>query len=109
MDPLLRNIISNESIEGMLIPSTQHDLEEIKVLAYADDVTIICWNANLQPIFDEYQKLTLVSGLALNADKTEIFNFTQSQINRNIIRYLGADHMLGRVAQITICGMCSKN
>ena len=106
MDPLLRNIISNESIEGMLIPSTQHDLEEIKVLAYADDVTIICRNANLQPLFDEYERLTLVSGLALNADKTEIFNFTQSQVNHDIIRYLGADHMLGRVAQITICGMC---
>ena len=90
----------------MLIPSTQLYLEEIKVLASADDVTIICWNANLQPIFDEDQKLTLVSGLALNADKTEIFNFAQSQINHNIIRYLGADHMLGRAAQITICGMC---
>ena len=90
----------------MLIPSSQENQEDIKVLVYADEVTIICRNVNLQPIFDEYERLTAVSGLALNADNTEIFNFAQSWVRSNIISYLGAEHLLGRVDQITICGMC---
>ena len=107
MDPLIRNIIKNDSIEGMLIPTSQHDLEEIKVLAYADDVSIVCRNGNLQPIFDEYERLTNISGLALNADKTEVFNLTQSQAAHNGIRYLGTLHNIGRIDKIIICGMCT--
>ena len=74
--------------------------------AYADDVSIVCRNANLQPIFDEYERLTLVSGLTLNADKTEVFNLIQSQANYNVVTYLGTQHSIDRVDKITICGMC---
>ena len=105
MDPLLRNIINNDYIEGLLIPYNQLEVAEIKVLAYADDVTIVCRNLDLQPIFEEYERLTAVSGLALNADKTEVFNLTPSLVTHSRIRYLGTEYCLGRVDQMVVCGM----
>ena len=105
MDPLVRNILSNDLIEGLMISTSQHELEEIKVLAYADDVTIICRNANHQPIFTEYERLSKLSGLVLNADKTEIFNFCVSQVRSSRVSYLGKIHEVGRVDKIKICGM----
>ena len=106
MDPLIRNIVNNDSIEGLLLPIDHMEVEEIKVLAYADDVTIVCRNGDLQPIFDEYERLTAVSGLTLNADKTEIFNLIESRNNSNRINYMGSNFLLGRVEAMTICGMC---
>ena len=105
MDPLIRNILSNDFIEGVLIPTSQHEMEEIKVLAYADDITIVCRNSNLQPIFSEYERLSLISGLTLNADKTEILNFIPSRIRSNRIDYLDTSYILSRVEEIKICGM----
>ena len=105
MDPLIRNIRSKDQIEGLLVPTSQHELEEIKVLAYADDVTVICPNGVLQPIFYEYERLSKLSGLVLNADKTEIFNFCISQTRQNRIRYLDSTYKLRRVDKIKICGM----
>ena len=109
MDPLIRNILRNDLIEGQFIPVDQQNLVEIKVLAYADDITVICRNEDLQPIFSEYERLSKVSGLTLNADKTEIFNLTQSPANHNRIEYLGTSYSLGRVDKIIICGMCLAN
>ena len=109
IDPLIRNIVKNDFIEGILVPTSQHELEEIKVLAYADDVSIVCRNNDLQPIFTEYERLSLLSGLYLNADKTEIFNLVPSQGQRNIVQYAGTSHCLGRVQQIKICGMTMAN
>lgn len=105
MDPLIRNILMNDSIEGLIVPTSQHDIEEIKVLAYADDITIVCRNGNLQPVFSEYERLSYVSGLKLNADKTEILNLIPSQSNSNRITYLGLVFLLGRVDRMTVCGM----
>ena len=75
IDPLLRNIEFNDRIKGLQIPVDDNELIEIKVIAYADDVAIICRNRDLQPIFTEYERLSRLSGLELNADKTEIFKF----------------------------------
>ena len=105
IDPLIRNIISNDHIEGLTIPLGGNELAEVKVLAYADDVTVICRNASLQPIFDEYEKLSKVSGLILNAAKTEIFNFVDSPHRHSRVRYLGKLDTLFRVEKIKICGV----
>ena len=58
IDPLLRNIAFNDRIRGLRIPVDDNESIEIKVLAYADDVAIICKNRYLQPIFTEYKRLT---------------------------------------------------
>ena len=105
MDPLLRNMQNNDHIEGLNITGSGNELYEIKVLAYADDVTIVCRNASLQPIFDEYEKLSKVSGLVLNAAKTEVFNLIDSQYAHSRIRYLGKESTLLRVEAIRICGI----
>ena len=109
MDPLIRNIVKNDFIEGVLIPTSLHELEEIKVLAYADDVSIVCRNGDLQPIFAEYERLSALSGLELNADKTEIFNLIPSQIQQTRVQYVGATYRIGRVEEIKLCGMIMAN
>ena len=66
----------------------------------------MCRNEDLQPIFAEYEKLSAISGLMLNAEKTEVFNLIQSPINSNRIMYRGISHLVNRVDKIIICGMC---
>ena len=106
MDPLIRNILGNDHIEGLLIPVDQHELVEIKILAYADDITVVCRNEDLQPIFAEYERLSSISGLKLNADKTEVFNLIRSPAINNRVNYCGSTYAIGRVEKIVICGMC---
>ena len=105
IDPLLRNIIANETIKGLTIPTDEQNLVEVKVLAYADDVAIICKNRNLQSIFSEYERLSKASGLELNAEKTEILNLIDSIHVSNRISYLGQEYLLGRADNIKICGL----
>ena len=109
MDPLIRNLTANDHIEGILIPTSLYDSVEVKVLAFADDVAVVCRNGNLQPIFDEYERLSNVSGLILNADKTEVFNFIDSPIVSNLVHYKNINHVIGRVNRIKICGMTIAN
>ena len=105
MDPLIRNLVANDSIKGLNIPIDNNEVEEIKVLAYADDVAVICKNRSFQSVFEEYERLTKVSGLELNADKTEIFNLIESNHIGSNIRYMGVDYALGRTNLIKICGL----
>ena len=105
MDPLIRNIAANPSIKGLSIPTDDNDYVEIKVLAYADDVAIVCQNRNLQPIFAEYERLSKRSGLELNADKTEIFNFIESNNLSNNVNYLTNSYTVNRIDSIKICGL----
>jgi len=72
MEPLLRNIEENGNIEG--IRTNLLDGELPKAYAYADDVNSLIKNSreSLQELFNEYARLTNLSGLQLNADKTEI-------------------------------------
>ena len=48
-----------------------------KVFAFADDInaTIKDIDGGTEQLFKEYQRLTKLSGLQLNADKTEIMGF----------------------------------
>ena len=105
IDPLLRNIAANLDIKGLSIPTEENESIEIKVLAYADDVAVICKNRDLQPIFSEYERLTKFAGLELNADKTEVFNLIDSNFNISRIIYQGTSYTLGRLDTIKICGL----
>ena len=105
MDPLLRNIHSNRGIEGMLVPINHAEEIEIKTLSYADDVTIICKNSSLQPLFLDYENFSMISGLTLNADKTEVFNLTDSPLVLSRVRYMDKVFEIGRVNKMRICGV----
>ena len=105
IDPLLRNLQVNPHIEGLGLPLNPFEVAEIKVLSYADDITIVSKNSNLQGIFTEYERFSAMSGLVLNADKTEVFNFIQSPRSMSRIRYCGEHYDVGRVNRIRLCGM----
>jgi hypothetical protein len=76
IEPVLRNLQVNERIQAI----TCHRLNFTwpKVIAYADDISVITKNNHraVQAIFTEYERLSQASGLFLNADKTELFNIT---------------------------------
>ena len=81
MEPLLRNIEKNINIKT--IPSRDLGASLPKVVAYADDVNNIIVNdpVTVQEIFKEYQRLTRLSGLELNAEKTEILPIISNNLN----------------------------
>ena len=84
MEPLLKNIETNPAIEGINSNSLQCELP--KLYAYADDVSAIIKNCpvSLQELFNEYSRLTKLSGLQLNADKTEILPFKSSNVRTDV-------------------------
>jgi len=110
MDPLLRNIQANQHIKGLQIPINQNEAIEIKVLAYADDVNIISKNSNsVRYIFKEYERLSMMSGLNLNAEKTEIFNFIDSRRITNTVQYMKKRYDLIRCDSVKVCGLTVCN
>ena len=70
IEPLLMNINRDESIKGLTIEG----IDIPKAVAYADDVACLISpdQRNIQKVFDHYQLMSDLSGLNLNADKTEI-------------------------------------
>ena len=104
IDPLIRNIEMNRNIP----PLSFSESCNIKSLAYADDIAIISENSNssFNNIFFEYGKLTEMSGLTLNADKTEIMNLSQSDKQSTYASYLNNNLTINHKDQITICGNC---
>jgi hypothetical protein len=75
IDPLIRNIQENPKIEGVTLKSRLNNVKvNFKVSGYADDIAVICMsnNQSINAVFKEYERLTRISGLELNADKTEI-------------------------------------
>jgi hypothetical protein len=68
IDPLLRNIENNKAIPRV----TNH--ENDKIFGFADDINAVILNSQsaIQNVFIEYEKLTKLCGLELNAEKTEI-------------------------------------
>jgi hypothetical protein len=97
IEPVIRNINANPLIRP--ITSRLLDFQWPKVLAYADDLTIITENTDISvnAIFTEYSRLSKASGLYLNADKTEKFNVHSRNIPypaaNNGIEY-GNDHFV---------------
>jgi hypothetical protein len=111
MEPLIKNIEKNDKIK--CIESLALQYKWPKVVGYADDITCITTNEVecKQAIFDEYERFTKMSGLRLNADKTEILNF-KGIFNGNInllaptnVRYLGNSFIIVPVKEIKINGI----
>jgi len=84
MEPLIRNITQNDTIQA--VHSLRLNFTWPKLVAYADDITILTHNTQeaVAEIFTEYHKLTLASGLTLNADKTEKFDVYSRNIQRPV-------------------------
>jgi len=108
IDPLLRNINNNQKIKQIVIPVNKDG----KVLAhkasgYADDIAIISKNdrESVKEIFNEYQRLTKLSGLELNAEKTEILQLNTDEIKGYDINYEGKLNEIQCVDKIKICGI----
>ena len=80
MEPLLRNIVKNNTITA--IKRRTINFTWPKIIGYADDVTIVTENTNnsVKQVFHEYERLTRASGLKLNADKTEKLNITSHNV-----------------------------
>ena len=92
MEPLIRNIERKQEIEPVHSNVLRFDLP--KSLAYADDLTCIIVNndSSVQAVFNEYGRLTRLSGLQLNADKTEIL-LLQSRGHRPPIQNLNFEYL----------------
>ena len=104
MEPLIRNIKNNISIE----PITSRLIGEVqipKIFGFADDINaLVKRNDSVKLIFKEYERLSLQSGLVLNASKTEILCFNhrrQTGINFNI-EYMGTNYVLQGQEQVKI-------
>ena len=103
MEQLLCNIEANPRIESI------HTLGRAlpKAYAYADDInTIIKDNgAGDTEVFREYERLSNLSGLELNADKTEILQFGNS-IKRDFeVEYLRKRYRITSSEKIKINGV----
>ena len=105
IDPLLRNINANQRIKNV---QQVHEIEQnFKAAAYADDISIICKSdkVSVQQVFEEYEFLTKLSGLELNADKTEILILDNSNSIKYSIRYNDCTFDIGTTSQLKICGL----
>jgi hypothetical protein len=82
MEPLIRNITENGTIQA--VHSQRLNFTWPKLVAYADDITILTHNRQeaVAEIFTEYHRLTRASGLVLNADKTEKFDIFSRNVGR---------------------------
>ena len=110
MEPLLCNIEKNPLIKNLetvklgTIPGTY---------AYADDVNVLIQNSpvGLQEIFNEYGRLTSVSGLELNADKMEIMQLNSLRrldaLNQLIfnVQYMTRSYRLVTIPEIKVNGI----
>ena len=102
IDPLIRNIEANRNI----CPLTLAKDCQVKTIAYADDIAIISNNSSdsVNNILHEYMKLTMCSGLTLNADKTEILNLCENRANVTNAIYNHTQFQIQHKHSITICG-----
>ena len=65
------------------------------VLAYADDLTCIVRNKkSIKHIFKEYKKMSMGSGLILNAEKTEIIRLGTASLDSLEICYRGCTNKI---------------
>ena len=104
MEPLIRNIDSNQDIRAIESTSLNNSLP--KTYAYADDINCVVSVDSLQLIFNEYERLTKNSGLQLNADKTELMLIGKRVIERAInVQYMGVQHRIETKVKIKINGI----
>jgi len=109
IDPLLRNINKNENIKQVKIlrQGVLKKKIDLKAAAYADDISVICEKdgRSIQMVFNEYEKLTRLSGLELNADKTEILVLNKMTSEEFIIKYRGETINITSITKMKICGI----
>jgi hypothetical protein len=109
MEPLIRNITNNATIKA--VKSDPLNFTWPKVVAYADDVTVVTHNENqsVGAIFTEYNRLTKASGLMLNADKTEKYDIYSANVVRPVrqllVRYGAQSHTLMSQRKIKLNGI----
>ena len=109
MEPLLRNINNNNEIVPLGSMALNTNLP--KTYAYADDVNIVTCNQeeSVQGIFQEYERLSKLSGLVLNANKTEILRIKSGmRQNRPVsfaVNYLNEVHRIETCEQVKINGI----
>jgi len=102
MEPVIRNIENNAAIQS--VGCNRLNFVWPKTLAYADDVSIITRNDDtcVKEVFKEYWKLSLASGLFLNADKTEKFNITNEANNTTLSHDVTYGHTTYRVINLDV-------
>ena len=106
MEPLLKNIDRNPLVVSL--NSTLAGGELPKTYAYADDVsaTVKDNEMSLRALFQEYERLTKMSGLELNADKTELMriglNVGECTYN---VDYMGRTHQVRTSEAIKLNGI----
>jgi hypothetical protein len=110
VDPLLRNINANKKIKEIEMKGKITGVwANFKASGYADDIAIICKNdrESIQEIFREYEKLTMASGLELNAEKTEILGLgiSENKETSHEITYCNATYKIKTVKELKICGI----
>ena len=83
MEPLIRNMEANNTI-GKLA-SKKYGVSFPKCIGYADDINILTTNTanSVKAAITEYERFSKVTGLLLNADKTEIFQLENVHTERN--------------------------
>jgi hypothetical protein len=102
IDILLRSIYNNESIPPIRILS--HHIP--KAIAYADDVAILTYPTGVQELFNTYETFSKLSGLYLNADKTEFLSLSPiSTLNDVNFFYNDIFQSIKTISCIKICGI----
>ena len=104
MEPLLRNLESNNAVQPI---ETEALGAMPKAYAYADDVncTIKDTGNSVQAVFKEYERLSRRSGLILNADKTEIMALGTPVVKTYQVLYMGKLYQLQTKNKIKINGI----
>jgi hypothetical protein len=105
IDPLLRNLNTNKNI--VEIKTRAGAGKWFKAAAYADDISIVCKNSVtcIQQVIREYERLTNLSGLELNADKTEILSMNLDEEKTFDFEYNKEMYCIRSVRKIKICGL----
>ena len=113
IDPLLRNVDNNTKIKGIKITTDLRGSRTYKINGYADDIAVTTLDDqdSLDQIFKEYERLSLRSGLELNADKTEIIRLHTVGVHPPYVRikYLSNDYRIDLVEKLKICGVFYSN
>ena len=109
MEPLIRKIQNNVRIEtiNVVSPTTRVEVKP-KVFAYADDLNPMVRNENsIQEVISEYERFSMLSGIYINPDKTEILRIGPQINNVQTVRvvYCGTNYDVPVLSKIKICGI----
>jgi len=106
MDPLIRKINNNLNIKTITFKSPINENQtQNKTHGFADDVatTIKNCSKSLNELFKEYEKFTKISGITLNAEKTEIISTTMQKY-KFVVNYMNNKYKIETINKLKICG-----